>query len=70
MGTHRYRIVIAGRLGETGREAFAGLLIEPNGTCTVLTGDLDQAALYGTLSRILALGLELLALSRVNARHG
>ena len=64
VGTHRYRITIAGRLDETGRAAFAGFLIELNGTNTVLIGDLDQAALYGTLNRILALGLELVAVSR------
>jgi hypothetical protein len=63
--THRYRIIVAGGLGEVGREAFADLLIEPNGTNTVLTGDLDQAALYGALNRILALGLELVELSRI-----
>lgn len=67
MGTHRYRITVAGKLDETGREAFAGLLIEPSGTDTVLIGDLDQAALHGTLNRIWALGLELVALSRVSA---
>lgn len=65
MRTHRYRITIAGGLGEVGREAFAGFLIEPNGTDTVLIGDLDQAALYGALNRILALGLELVELSRL-----
>ncbi len=70
MRTHRYRITIAGGLGEVGREAFADLLIEPNGTDTVLIGDLDQAALYGALNRILALGLELLELSRLSDRHG
>ncbi len=70
MRTHRYRITIAGGLGEVGREAFADLLIEPNGTDTVLIGDLDQAALYGALDRILALGLELLELSRLSDRHG
>ena len=30
-----------------------------------LTGELDQAALYGVLNRILAFGLELVALSRL-----
>ena len=65
MRIYQYRITIAGGLGEVGREAFADLLIEPNGTNTVLIGDLDQAALYGTLNRILALGLELVELSRL-----
>jgi hypothetical protein len=32
----------------------------------MLTGTLDQAALYGALNRILALGMELVELSRPN----
>jgi hypothetical protein len=67
VSTHRYRITIAGGLGEIGREAFSDFIIEPNGTNTALVGDLDQAALYGALNRILALGLELAELSRLPA---
>lgn len=67
MVTHRYRITIAGGLGEMGREAFAGFRIEPNGVNTALTSDLDQAALYGALNRILTLGLELVELSQLPA---
>ena len=70
MRTYRYRITIAGGLGEVGHEAFPDLLIESNDTNTVLVGDLDQAALYGTLNRILALGLELVELSRLNGGTG
>jgi hypothetical protein len=66
--THRYRITIAGGLGEIGREAFKDFMIEPNGINTSLIGDLDQAALYGTLDRILALGLELVDLNRMPGR--
>ena len=68
MRTHRYRIIIAGSLGEIGREAFADFAIEANGANTVLTSALDQAALYGALNRILALGLELVELSRLTDR--
>ena len=68
MRTHRYRITIAGGLGEIGREAFADFAIETNNANTVLTGALDQAALYGALNRILALGMELVELSRLNDR--
>ena len=64
MRTHRYMITILGGLGDTFREAFGDFRIEPNGTNTVLIGDLDQAALYGALSRIQSLGLELAGLSR------
>ena len=65
MHTYRYRITIAGGLGEIGREAFLDFEIESNGTNTVLIGDLDQAALYGTLNRILSLGFELVELGRL-----
>lgn len=64
MRTHRYVITIRGGLGETFGAAFGDFRIEPNGTNTVLIGDLDQAALYGALSRIQSLGLELVELSR------
>jgi hypothetical protein len=63
--TYRYRVTIAGDLGEVGREAFLDFVIESDGTNTVLTGDLDQAALYGTLNRILSLGFELVELGRL-----
>lgn len=65
MRAHRYRITIAGGLGEIGRGAFEDFLIEPNGGNTMLTGDLDQAALHGALNRILSLGLELVELDRL-----
>jgi hypothetical protein len=68
--THRYRITIAGVLGETGREAFSDFAIEIQGPTTILTGDLDQAALYGTLYRIQSLGIELIELSRLGNDAG
>jgi len=63
--THCYRIIVAGGLSEIGREAFSDFRIEANGTNTVLVRDLDQAALYGTLNRILSLGFELIELRRL-----
>lgn len=68
MHTHRYRITISGGLEELGREAFSELLVESDGTDTMLVGDLDQAALLGALNRILALGLEIIELSRLTGR--
>jgi hypothetical protein len=62
---HTYRITIAGGLGEIGREAFSDFRIEADGADTVLIGELDQAALYGTLNRILSLGFELVELHRL-----
>jgi hypothetical protein len=63
--THRYRITISGRLGEIGREVFAGFDIRPDGRAIVLAGELDQAALHGVLNRIQALGLELVGVVRL-----
>lgn len=65
MRTHRYLITIAGGLGKAGREAFDGFKIESGHQATVLIAELDQAALYGALNRLQALGLELVALSRL-----
>jgi hypothetical protein len=61
---HRYRITVSGALGEVGREVFGDLRIERDGANTVLIGDLDEAALYGVLDRVLVLGLDLVELSR------
>ena len=65
MHPYQYQITISGGLGEIGREAFSDFKIESDETTTVLTGDLDQAALYGTLNRILSLGFELIRLNRL-----
>jgi hypothetical protein len=63
---HHYRIIVSGRLGRFTREVFEDLCVEYDGTNTGLTGELDQAALYGVLNRILAFGLELVALNRLD----
>ena len=65
MRPHRYRIIVAGSLGEVACEVFGDLCVESDGANTGLTGDLDQAALFGVLNRIPAFGLELVALSRL-----
>jgi hypothetical protein len=70
MRPHRYRIVVSGRLGAITREVFADLCPESDGANTGLTGELDQAALYGVLNRILDLGLELMALTRIDDQPG
>ena len=66
MGPYRYRIIVSGTLGEITREVFEDLCIESDGANTGLSGELDQAGLYGVLDRILAFGLELVALSRLD----
>lgn len=65
MRTHRYRITVFGRFGAVGREVFAGFEITLDGLAIVLAGELDQAALYGVLNRIRALGLELVGVARL-----
>ena len=65
MHPHSYQITVSGDLGEVGREAFEDFKIESCDETTVLTGYLDQAALYGALNRIMSLGFELVRLDRV-----
>jgi hypothetical protein len=56
---------VAGRLDAVGQEALEDLSVDFDDANTVLSGELDQAALYGVLYRILALDLELVTVSRV-----
>jgi hypothetical protein len=61
-----YEIRVRGRLSDSLLAAFEGMraAVEPVGT--VLRGPVqDQAALYGLLDRIQALGLELVELRRL-----
>ena len=66
MAPHRYRIIVSGTLGDLTSQVFEDLCVESDGANTGLTGELDQAGLYGVLDRILALGLELVAVSRLD----
>ncbi len=60
-----YEIRVRGLLGGMLLGAFPDLHAQAHGTETVLTGPLaDQAALYGLLAQIEALGLELLEVRR------
>ena len=60
-----YQIRVRGRLGRTVRSAFPALRAQAQGDDTVLAGTLaDQAALYGVLAQMEALGLELLEVRR------
>jgi hypothetical protein len=62
----RYEIRVSGFLGETLLGAFPDLDARAEGGETVLAGALpDQAALYGALAQIEALGLELIEIRRV-----
>ena len=63
-----YAIRIRGRLGATALSAFPSMLPEFKGGETVLTGVIeDRSALFGLLSQIEALGLELLELRPIAA---
>jgi hypothetical protein len=63
-GSVYYEFRIRGILGDTLLVAFTGLQAEVQGRVTVLTGVLpDQAALYGILTQIEQLGLELLGVT-------
>jgi hypothetical protein len=64
-----YTIRIRGRLGATALSAFPSMVSELKGSETVLTGLLeDRSALFGVLTQIEALGLELLELRQIRAR--
>ena len=65
-----YQIRVSGHLGPTLLTAFPAFMPQQQGTETVLTGLLpDAAALYGVLAEIEALGLDLLEVRRVRPRH-
>ena len=64
--THEIRV--RGHLGETLLHAFPALEARRLGEHTLLSGNIpDQAALYGVLAEIEALGLELVEIRRVPA---
>ena len=59
----RYRIIVSGRLGMVGCEAFRDLQIQPHGTDTALTGDLSRSGLHDVLTLIRDLALDLVGLT-------
>jgi hypothetical protein len=59
----RYRIIVSGRLGMICCEAFRDLHIEPHGTDTALSGDLNRSGLHDVLTRIRDLALDLVGLT-------
>jgi hypothetical protein len=65
----RYVIRINGHLGASVLSAFPTLASRWHGAHTVLTGLLDQSALYGVLAEIEALGLELLEVRQLTSEH-
>ena len=69
MKQQRYEIRVEGHLAADWSDWFEGLSVrqETSGE-TVLSGSLDQAALHGVLAKIRDLGLELVAVQRVDGR--
>jgi hypothetical protein len=59
-----YEIRVIGSLGPAVRQAFADLAVDVGPAGTVLSGDLDRHGLQALLTRMHALGLELLAIRR------
>ena len=66
----RYVIRISGHLGATLLSAFPAMDWEREGPETILTGTLDQPALYGVLAEIDALGLDLLEVRQLPGDDG
>ena len=64
-----YLIRVDGHLGAMTLTVFAGMTPQRKGAHTVLTGWLDQSALYGVLAEMEALGLVLLEV-RQTEPHG
>jgi hypothetical protein len=61
-----YEIRVRGHLGAKMLRAFPALAARTQGEDTLLTGCLsDQAAMYGVIARLEALGLDLLELRRL-----
>ncbi|MGA5900319.1 hypothetical protein [Streptomyces venetus] len=58
-----YSIRVEGLLGATALSAFPSLKAEHQATQTVLVGYLDRSGLYGVLSQLEMLGLELVELT-------
>src|ERR1700722_13102457 len=63
-----YLIRAGGHVGAPALSAFPGMTPQHQGTHTVLTGWLDQSALYGVLAEMEALGLVLLEVRRIEPR--
>jgi hypothetical protein len=62
----RYEIRVKGRLSASLISSFEGLTATVEPVETILSGPVeDQAALYGVLSRVQALGLELVEVRKV-----
>jgi hypothetical protein len=61
----RYDVTIMGEPGDLLRSAFSDVAVRRVPGMTVLSADLDQAALHGLLGRVADFGIELVGVQRV-----
>ena len=67
-GPARYEIRVGGVLDDLWADWFGGLLVESDGTQTVISGLVaDQPALHGLLAKIRDLGLYLISVRQLDA---
>jgi len=67
-GPAHYEIRVGGVLDDRWTDWFGGLLVESDGTQTVISGLVaDQPALHGLLAKIHDLGLSLISVQRLDA---
>jgi hypothetical protein len=64
MARIEYQVRVVGPVGAAAREAFADVDVHVEQTTTVLSGNLDQPALYGLFEHIRSFGLELIEIHR------
>ncbi len=60
-----YVFRVDGTLGPTGRYALSDLSCDAHDGTTTLSGELDQAGVYGVIERLSALRLELIDVRRL-----
>jgi hypothetical protein len=65
MARTTYEIRVAGVVPEHDLEDMGAITLDPDQVSTVLYGVADQAALYGLLERLKALGLEVVEVRRI-----
>jgi len=63
----RHEIRVRGPIGPTLMQAFPALTATRSGGDTLLTGSLDQSALYGVINQLEALRLHLLEIRRLRS---
>lgn len=64
---NRYRLCLQGSLDKRWLQSYESLIfLDQDDATTIIFGTLDQAALFGLLNRIRDMGVELIALERID----